>query len=210
MVGKAATKVKICGLTRVEDADKAASLGADAIGMVFHAASPRNVTAAQASAIAGCVGDRALKVGLFVNAEADFVRAMLAQVPLDILQFQGTEPQDYCVTFGLPFWKAVHVREATQLPAQIAGYDRAASILLDTWHPTQAGGTGQTFDWSLLDGLALPQHLVLAGGLTPDNVAAAVAMIRPWAVDVSSGVETAPGIKSAEKMQRFINEARRD
>ncbi len=203
------TLVKICGLTRDSDAGTAVSLGADAVGMVFYPDSPRNVSHEQARAITRAIGDRALKVGLFVNAAARFVRDILEQVPLDILQFQGQESQAWCLEFGRPYWKAIHVREAAQLPGQIALHETAAGILLDTWHPTQPGGTGRTFDWSVLEGLTFEQHLILAGGLTPENVTTAIAMVRPWAVDVSSGVEESPGIKSAARMEQFINEVRR-
>jgi phosphoribosylanthranilate isomerase len=143
-----------------------------------------------------------------VDADDAFVRQVLARVPLDILQFHGSESQDYCGSFGLPFWKTLRAKEAAELPAQIAAYPEAAGILLDTWHPTRLGGTGETFDWSFLDGLDMDQKLILAGGLKPDNVRAAINRVRPWAVDVSSGVEASPGIKSAEFMQQFIEEVR--
>lgn len=209
MTGNSTPLVKMCGMTREADAVQAINLGADAIGMLFYANSPRYVSIGQGAAIARAVSDGSLKVGLFVDAERAFVEDVLAAVPLDILQFHGSEDPAYCASFGLPYWKTVRVKEAAGLPGQIARYPQAAGILLDTWHPDKAGGTGETFDWAFLDGLDMHQHLILAGGLQPENIRAAVSRVKPWAVDVCSGVEASPGIKSGKRMQLFIEEAKK-
>lgn len=208
MAEKTRPLIKICGITRESDARAAVDCGTDAIGLNFFDGSPRYVTGEQGAVIARSVGDRVLKVGLFVDADEAFVREVLARVPLDILQFHGSERQDYCNSFGLPFWKTLRVKEAAGLPEKIAAYPDATGILLDTWHPTSMGGTGEAFDWSILDGLEMAQKLILAGGLRPDNVRAAISRVKPWAVDVSSGVEASPGIKSGKLMQQFIEEVR--
>lgn len=197
-------KIKMCGFTRTEDARAAVGLGVDAIGMLFYPGSPRFVGQEQARAIAEDVRGRAMLVGLFVDAQADFVREVLADVPLDILQFHGNETPAFCQSFGIPFWKTLRVKQAEELPEKAAEYANADAILVDTWHPTKAGGTGETFDWGLLEGLDLHQHLVLAGGLNPGNVRQAIEQVRPWAVDVASGVEDKPGIKSLALMQDFV------
>lgn len=209
MAEKSGPLVKICGITREADARAAVDSGADAIGLVFFDGSPRHVDIGQGAAIARAAGDRALKVGLFVNAAPDYVRDVIASVPLDILQFHGDEDEAYCLQFRRPFWKAIRVRDAEGLAQQLGKYAGASGLLLDAWHADRYGGTGQTFDWALLDGLAGKRHLVLAGGLNPGNVADAVKLVRPWGVDVSSGVETAPGIKSPALIKQFIDEVRR-
>jgi len=205
----ARTLIKICGMTREADALAAVSMGADAIGMLFYDKSPRFVENNQAANITRAVGDRALKVGLFVDAPAEQVHSVLADVPLDILQFHGNESLAYCAGFGRPFWKTIRVREPEAVIEQVKGYQEAAGILLDTWHPTQAGGTGKSFDWSVTENLMIDQHLILAGGLNPDNVASAIEQVQPWAVDVASGVEESPGIKSEHLMKQFIDEVNR-
>lgn len=197
-------KIKMCGFTRTEDARAAVGLGVDAIGMLFYPGSPRFVGQEQARAIAEDVRGGAMLVGLFVDAQPDFVREVLADVPLDILQFHGNETPAFCQSFGIPFWKTLRVKQAEELPEKAAEYANADAILVDTWHPTKAGGTGETFDWGLLEGLDLHQHLVLAGGLNPGNVRQAIEQVRPWAVDVASGVEDKPGIKSLALMQDFV------
>jgi len=209
MIDTSDTFIKICGMTRESDATTAISLGADAIGMLFYKDSPRFVSCEQAGSITRAVGDKGLKIGLFVDAGAEFVREVLGAVPLDILQFHGSESQDFCMQFKRPYWKTLRVKEQAQLAGQLAKHDAAAGILLDTWHPTQAGGTGLTFDWSVLDGLKCQQHLILAGGLNPENVAEAVSKVRPWAVDIASGVEARPGEKSEILMKQFIDEVKR-
>jgi phosphoribosylanthranilate isomerase len=197
------TRVKICGITRVEDGLAAARLGADAIGLVFYARSPRAVSIPQAQALVGALPPFVTSVGLFVDAAPEEIRRVLAAVPLDLLQFHGNEPPAACRGYGRPYIKVVHMAEDTDLAGLARPYDDAAGILVDTYVKGVPGGTGQVFDWSRLPA-ALACPMILAGGLTPDNVAAAVTQVRPWAVDVSGGVEAAPGIKVAAKIAAFI------
>jgi len=203
------TRIKICGITREADADAVVNAGADALGLVFVESSPRRVSTAVAAAIARRVRGKLTRVGLFVDATEAEVAAVLAEVELDLLQFHGSESGAMCRRFGLPYLKALRVRGPLDLVALEAEYADACALLLDAYVPGQAGGTGQTFDWSLWPGSArLP--LVLAGGLDPDNVGAAVRSVQPWAVDVSGGVEgPRKGEKDAGKIQRFITEVRR-
>ncbi|MEJ2567028.1 MAG: phosphoribosylanthranilate isomerase [Gammaproteobacteria bacterium] len=197
------TRVKICGITRVEDASAAAQLGADAIGLVFYAKSPRAVSIAQAQAVVRALPPFVTIVGLFVDAAPEEIREVLAAVPLDLLQFHGKEAAQACRGYGRPYLKVVHMAGDTDVVDLARPYDDAAGILVDTYVQGVPGGTGRSFDWSRLPA-ALTCPLILAGGLTPDNVAAAVAQVRPWAVDVSGGVEAAPGIKDAAKIAAFI------
>jgi phosphoribosylanthranilate isomerase len=211
----ARTRVKICGITRPADALAAARAGADAIGLVFHPASPRAVTIEQARAIVAALPPFVMVVGLFVNATPELVRATLQAVPLDLLQFHGEEEQDYCAAFGKPWIKAIRVQPQMQpaaLQTEMAGYTAARGILLDAWHKDVHGGSGQSFDWEQARRSGLQQlqdRIILAGGLNTGNVATAIGIIRPWAVDVSSGVETAPGHKSEQSMQAFVQEVQR-
>ncbi len=197
------TRIKICGITRPEDGVAAAELGADAIGLVFHPASARFVTPNQARQIIRALPPFVVTVGLFMNAEAAAVRAVLDQIPLQLLQFHGDEDPDDCADFGLPYLKAVPMGAG----ADIGGYERrfatAAGLLLDSHGGERMGGTGQTFDWSRIP-TERHKPLVLAGGLHPGNVTEAVRRVRPYAVDVSSGVETAKGVKNAALMRAFI------
>lgn len=207
------TLVKFCGITRTADAATALRVGANALGLVFFAGSPRFVTSEQAAEICRVIdgnetNNRVLKVGLFVDAAAEDVLQVLEQVPLDILQFHGNEPAAYCDQFHLPYWKALRVRNAGDIENFIPAYTSAAALLLDAWHPDQHGGTGLAFDWDLLAGINPDQNIVLAGGLTPENVAQAIRQVAPWGVDVSSGIEEAPGIKSESLMKQFIEEVR--
>ncbi|SFM67337.1 phosphoribosylanthranilate isomerase [Halopseudomonas yangmingensis] len=201
-------RIKICGITRVEDALAAAEAGADAIGLVFYAPSPRAVDAQQAAAIVRALPPFVTSVGLFVNATEAEVRGVLAEVPLDLLQFHGDEPEEFCLRFSRPYLKAIRMRDDLDLQAQAANWPSASGILLDSYTPGVPGGTGETFDWQRIP----QQHdwsLVLAGGLRVDNVQTAIAECRPWAVDVSGGVEQAKGIKDVEKIKAFIREVRR-
>lgn len=201
-------RIKICGITRVEDALAAAEAGADAIGLVFYAPSPRAVDAQQAAAIVRALPPFVTTVGLFVNASEDEVRGVLARVPLDLLQFHGDEPEEFCLRFSRPYLKAIRMRDDLDLQSQAANWPSASGILLDSYTPGVPGGTGETFDWQRIP----QQHdwsLVLAGGLRVDNVQTAIAECRPWAVDVSGGVEQAKGIKDVEKIKAFIREVRR-
>jgi phosphoribosylanthranilate isomerase len=201
-------RVKICGITRPEDGVAAARLGADAIGLVFYAPSPRHVTIAQAQAVCAALPPFVTVVGLFVDAPAPEVLAVLQAVPLDVLQFHGDEAPAYCAAFGRPWLKALRMRDGLDVAAEARRYAGAQGLLLDAYQPGQPGGTGTAFDWQRMpQGLDLP--LILAGGLTPDNVAEAITVARPYAVDVSGGVEQAKGIKSADKMAAFMREVER-
>lgn len=202
------TRIKICGITRPEDGLEAARLGADAIGLVFYGASPRHVTPPQARAVLAALPPFVTRVGLFVDATEDEVRAVLDTVALDLLQFHGSEPPEYCARFGRPYVKVVRMREGVDPAAEAGRYGAAQGLLLDTYRPGIPGGTGSAFDWGRIPhGLAKP--IILAGGLDADNVAQAVRQVRPYAVDVSGGVEQAKGIKSAQKMAAFIREVER-
>jgi len=202
------TRVKICGLTRPEDIDAAVSGGADAIGLVFYAPSPRAVSIAQARELAARVPAFVTVTGLFVNPERKWVEQVLEAVPLDLLQFHGDEPAEFCASFGRRWIKAVRVREAGQIEVAFQEYRNASGLLVDAWDPNRYGGTGQSFNWSLIPA-ERPLPLILAGGLTFANVAGAIEQVRPWAVDVSGGVESGKGMKDATKLTDFFNEVRR-
>ena len=197
------TRVKICGITRAEDAHAVVACGADALGLVFHPGSPRYLEPPAARDIALSVAPFVTVTGLFVNAGPDTIEAILETVPLGLLQFHGTEANDECRNWGLPFIKSVAVQADVDLHAVMESYPDAAGFLLDTWQPETHGGGGRAFDWRLVP-TDVDRPVVLAGGLTPDNVAQAIRQVRPYAVDVSSGVETAPGIKSALKVAEFM------
>lgn len=202
------TRVKICGITRIEDALAAAAAGADAIGFVFYAKSPRAVSAETARAICAALPVFVTTVGLFVDAEPDEVRAIIDTVPLDLLQFHGEETPQYCAQFQRPYCKALRMRDDLDVIATVGQYAHARGILLDTYRAGVAGGTGETFEWLRVPS-GLRSSIVLAGGLSPHNVAGAVAQIRPYAVDVSGGVESAPGVKDVHKIEAFIAAVRR-
>ncbi|MCA1805086.1 MAG: phosphoribosylanthranilate isomerase [Xanthomonadaceae bacterium] len=197
------TRVKICGITRPEDGVMAAQAGADAIGLVFYPRSPRFVTPDQALAVVRALPPFVTVVGLFVNEQPGMVRAMADAVGLDLLQFHGDEAADYCRQFNQPYLKALRVRPDIDLLAAAQGYREARGLLLDAWHETVPGGSGSVFDWELIPE-ALRAHCILAGGLAPDNVAAAIGAVRPYAVDVSSGVEADKGIKDPARIQAFM------
>jgi len=197
------TRVKICGFTRVDDALEAARLGVDAIGLVFFAASPRNVSVAHAVNISKSLPAFVSVVGLFVDAEPEWIREVLSIVNIDCLQFHGNETPEQCRIYGKPYIKAVRMQADTDLAAIQTQYADAAGLLLDAYHPGVMGGTGSRFDWDMIpDQCRLP--IILAGGLSPDNAALAVQQVRPYALDVSSGVEAGKGIKDAAKMAAFI------
>lgn len=200
------TRVKICGITRIDDGLVAAQAGADAIGLVF-AASPRQVRPEQARSIAAAMPPFVTVVGLFVDAEAEAVRAILGSVRLDLLQFHGSEAPDYCRQFSKPYIKAVSMREGVNVSATAAAYADAAGLLLDTHSDQVAGGSGRAFDWTRVPA-NLSKPLILAGGLNSDNVAEAVRRVRPYAVDVSSGVEREKGIKDPARVRAFIEAVR--
>ncbi|MFP3978360.1 phosphoribosylanthranilate isomerase [Marinobacter sp. KMM 10035] len=202
------TRVKICGLTRAEDVLAAVSKGADAIGFVFYEPSPRAVTIEQAEVLARYVPAFVSVVGLFVNPQEEQVREVLSRVPLDLLQFHGDETSEFCEQFDRRWVKAIRVQRAGQIEQAFNDYRRASGLLVDAWDPDRYGGTGHSFNWDLIPPeRALP--LILAGGLSSDNVSGAVEKVRPWAVDVSGGVEKSKGIKDIEKITEFIREVHR-
>lgn len=201
------TRVKICGITRIEDALAAARLGAHAIGLVFYAGSPRAVVPAQARRIIDALPPFVVPVGLFVNADAQTVRDTLAVAPVQLLQFHGDETPGYCSSFGLPYLRAVRVRPGVDLLQYAQEFHAAKGLLLDAYVDGARGGTGTTFDWSLIP-REMPVPVVLSGGLDSGNVEQAVRSVRPWAVDVSSGVESAKGIKDAAKIEAFMTGVR--
>jgi len=202
------TRVKICGITRPEDAEEAARLGADAIGLVFYPKSPRAVTPGQAREIIAALPPFVTSVGLFVDAPPETVRATLEIAPLALLQFHGQEAPDYCRCFGRPYLKALRMRNGIDLYGAERAYADAAGLLLDSYRPGLPGGTGAVFDWSQIpQDLRLP--LVLAGGLAAENITAAIERVHPYAVDVSGGVEQAKGIKDSARLAAFFEGVRR-
>ncbi len=202
------TRIKICGITRVEDALAAAYSGADALGLVFYDKSPRYVTLQQAALLAAVIPPFVTLVGLFVNPSAEAVQEILQQIPLDVLQFHGEEEPKFCAQFHRPYLKAVRVKNGVDLVQCAARYKDAQGLLLDAFIEGTHGGTGVSFDWTLIPH-NLPRPVVLSGGLYANNVADAIKQVRPWAVDVSSGVEAAKGIKDAAKIVAFINEVKK-
>lgn len=201
------TRIKCCGMTRVGDALLAARLGADAIGLVFTARSKRQVSLAQAREIVVALPPFVVTVALFMDDEASLVRQVLDEVRPALLQFHGDESDGWCAQFGRPFLKAIAMGEGAAALSRLHDYPRASGLLLDGHAAGEAGGSGKVFDWSLLpDGLAQP--LILAGGLHAGNVGDAVRTARPWAVDVASGVESAPGVKDPMRLAAFIRAVR--
>lgn len=201
------TRIKICGLTRPGDVRTVVEEGADAFGLVFHEPSPRAVTVAQARSLAAGLPPFVSVVALFVNAPRALVEQVMQEVRPDYLQFHGDETPEDCAWYGMPYFKAVRMRPGQDLVQYATRYGQARALLVDAYVDGQPGGTGQTFDWNLLP-RCLPLPLILSGGLGPENVAQAVRRIRPWAVDVSSGVEEAPGLKAVEKVRRFVQGVR--
>ncbi|WP_323815413.1 phosphoribosylanthranilate isomerase [Cellvibrio sp. NN19] len=201
------TRIKICGITSVGDAMAVVDAGAEALGLVFYSASSRAVEIEQARAIALAAGPFTVVTGLFVDADPAYMHTVLKQVPLQLLQFHGNETPEFCAAFQRPYMKAIRMRPDLDVSAEIAKFPSASGILLDAYRPGVPGGTGETFDWA-----RVPQNankpLVLAGGLTPSNVADAIQATRVYGVDVSGGVESAPGKKDHGKITSFINNAR--
>ncbi len=197
------TRVKICGITRTRDGRTAAAAGADAIGLVFYANSPRYVEINQAAEIASALPPFVTKVALFVNAPADEIERVVSQVPIDLIQFHGNESPDYCSAQGMPYIKAIRMRPGVNLYEQRELYHHAGGLLVDSYRAGVPGGTGETFNWSLIPA-DLCAEITLAGGLTPANVAAAIRTVHPWGVDVSGGVEAAKGIKDANAIEQLI------
>ena len=203
------TRIKICGIRDPAHARIAAEAGADAIGLVFYPPSPRYLEPALAAGIAQGLPPYVMAVGLFVNAPAERVHSVLAEVPLDLLQFQGEEPAGFCESFGKPYVRAVRMEAGIDLLEYARRFSRAKALLLDAHVPGQPGGTGRTFDWAGIP-RDLPIPLILSGGLTASNVGHAVREVQPWAVDVSSGVEASRGSKDPRKIIEFIRSVRRE
>jgi len=197
------TRIKMCGMTRVEDIQTACQLGADAVGLVFYPPSPRAVTLHNAEALAKSVTLMVDKVALFVNPEASFVNQVVEATGADILQFHGDETPDFCRQFNKRYIKALRVKDAQEIEPLIEQHKAADAILLDAFVKGVPGGTGERFDWSLVPPSVRPR-LMLAGGLSSENVESAVKQVRPYAVDVSGGIEQSPGYKSHEKMAAFV------
>ena len=200
-------RVKICGITSIADARAAVESGADAIGLVFYEPSPRAVSIDQAQAIAASVGPFVTVVGLFVDADESYIRDVLGSVSLHVLQFHGNESREFCEQFQRPYMKAIRMRPELNVPQEIDTYLSASAILLDAYRPGVPGGTGETFDWQRVPQNS-PLPIVLAGGLTPKNVASAIQSTQVYGVDVSGGVESAPGQKDPRKVAQFISSAR--
>ena len=201
------TAVKICGITRTEDALEAARQGAHAIGLVFYRPSPRFVEPDAAAAIVRALPPFVTAVGLFVDAAEEDVRSIVARSGVQLLQFHGAESAEFCARFGLPYMKAVHVGPQVDLLQYALDFRNAKALLLDAFQEGLHGGTGAVFDWNLIP-QALPLPIVLSGGLTPENVTEAVRRVKPSAVDVSSGVESSKGIKDVHKIAAFIRGVR--
>ena len=197
------TRVKICGITRAQDALEAVKQGADAIGLVFYPKSPRNVSATQAAEIVSQIPAFVTVVGLFVDAEPAFIQEVISSVKLDLLQFHGDETPSACRQYSRPYMKAIRVKNGTNLVQYAADYADARALLLDAFAEGVPGGTGLVFDWSLIP-QNLPLPIVLAGGLNAENVGVAIEQVRPYAVDVSGGVEASKGIKDAAKIAAFM------
>ncbi|WP_428354085.1 phosphoribosylanthranilate isomerase [Methyloprofundus sp.] len=199
------TRVKICGFTSAEQAAFAAYAGADAIGLVFYAASPRNVGIAQAQEIVAALPAFTTVVALFVDAPEKQIRAVINQVAIDVLQFHGDEPATACRIYAKPYIKAIRMHLDIDIQALASEYHDASGLLLDAYHAKAKGGTGEQFDWNLIP----PQcdlPLILAGGLEANNASEAIAQVKPYALDVSSGVEAAKGIKDNNKIAAFLTE----
>lgn len=199
-------RVKICGITRLEDALCAIEAGADALGFVFYEPSPRYISAEQAASIIAQLPPFVTCVGLFVNTPIAQVKSLALQIGLDLIQFHGDETAAACDGVGLPYIRALRMQPGQAIAKIAESYQKARAILLDAWVPGIPGGTGETFDWAAIPPLTKP--LILAGGLTVDNVAQAVLQVRPYAVDVSGGVELRSGVKDQSKLKLFIQRAK--
>lgn len=200
-------RIKICGLTRSEDVASAVEAGADALGFVFYDPSPRSVDVQQAKVLINGVPAFVTTVALFVNPSVELVERVISECKVDLLQFHGDESPEFCQQFSRPYMKAVRVKNSEDIEAADAIYNDAKALLLDAYVENIPGGTGKTFDWSLVPE-KLNKPWILAGGLTVENVKASILQTQPYAVDVSGGVEAAKGIKSTDKIQQFISEVR--
>jgi phosphoribosylanthranilate isomerase len=202
------TRVKICGITRAQDAVAVVDAGADAIGLVFYEPSPRAVTLQQAQEIVRTVPAFVSVVALFVNPEPSLVQEVLNGVRIDLIQFHGDEDSTFCEQFKHPYIKAIRVRQASDVVASSLRFPSAQGILLDSYKPGVPGGTGETFDWSMIP-VEQTKKIILAGGLTPENASDAIELVQPFALDVSGGVEEAKGIKDHGKINQFLSEVYR-
>lgn len=197
------TRIKLCGFQTEDTVHAATRAGADALGFVFYPPSPRNIDVLKAARLARCMGAWQTPVALFVNPQADFVRSVIAEIPNVLLQFHGDESPAFCESFKRPFLKAIRMKAGLNLLQESEKFQAAQALLVDSWSEAY-GGTGHTFDWSLLPKASeLKQALVLSGGLDESNVAQAIATLKPYGVDVSSGIESARGVKSVEKIEKF-------
>jgi phosphoribosylanthranilate isomerase len=202
------TRIKFCGMTRLQDVQAAVDLGVDAIGFVFVPGTPRAIDPIQAARLVRAVPPFIATVGLFLDADRAWIEAVLAAVPLDLIQFHGSESPEACASHGRPWIKALAMGGPLDLKLEISRYAGARGVLLDAHRAGERGGRGAAFDWSRIPP-DIARRIVLAGGLGPHNVAAAVRSVRPWAVDVSSGIESAPGIKDRARMEAFVREVER-
>lgn len=202
------TRIKICGITRPEDARAVVDAGADAIGLVFYPPSPRAVSIQQAQEVVADVPAFVTVTALFVNPSVEEVQSVLDGVRIDLIQFHGDEDDDFCRQFGRPYIKALRIRQASDVVALCLRFPGALAVLLDSYKPGVPGGTGETFDWSLVPSTP-PKPIILAGGLDPENVNHAIDVVHPFALDVSGGVEAAKGIKDHGKITAFVNEVYR-
>ena len=200
------TRIKICGITNSRDAEFAVASEADALGFNLYEKSPRHVDVKTAASIVDRLPPYVTSVALLVNHTSDEVQLLLNEAPFDFLQFHGDETDEFCCSFGMPFIKAIRVEKLVDLERQVARFPHSKGILLDAFVESEFGGTGKTFPWTEVPGISKP--VVLAGGLTPDNVMQAIEQIRPFAVDVSGGVESEKGIKDHDKISSFIRAVR--
>ena len=203
--------IKICGITRAEDAEAAAKFGADAVGVVLFPESPRAIDVKQCATLLSGLPSSIVKVALFVDPTIEMVQSAVATGLIDLLQFHGNETAEFCQQFGLPYMKAIRVQNYQQASTEMNEYASAEYILLDRYQNNVPGGTGKTFDWDVAKDLVVEscQKVVLAGGLNPDNVVQAKAKVRPFGMDVSSGVEQSPGVKELDKVRSFIEAGKR-
>jgi len=208
MISVNRTRVKICGITNLEDALAAIHAGADSLGFVFYAPSPRAVEVEQAAEIIAQLPAFVTTTALFVNADKEFVDRVITQTRIDLLQFHGDETEAFCAGFSRPYIKAIRMKPELDLVQEVNQFSSAQAILLDAYRPGVPGGTGEAFDWDRIP-QPHPATIILAGGLSCDNVAEAVKVVKPYAIDVSGGVEKCKGIKDADKINTFINEVTR-
>ena len=196
------TQIKVCGITRIEDAIYAAQCGVDAIGLIFYSPSPRNVDSEQAKIIRQNLPDTVACVAVVVDPDDELLYQIVEDVKPDFIQFHGNESPARCQQSGLPFLKAFRVRSAAMVEQAVGEYSSASAVLLDAYVPDKVGGTGQTFSWDLVPQLEMP--IILAGGLDSTNIAQAIQTVNPVAVDVSTGVESSPGIKDNHAVRKFV------